>query len=180
MCLVLGVVRLALDCDYDRLEYMVHHDTLLRRIMGLESHFSGEFGKGFHHKTLSENVCHVDEALLAEINAIVVQAGRSVFKKKDDEPIHAKSDTYVLETNVHFPTDLNLLWDACRKCLDLLPQLARSHQPAWLAQSGHLADAAQDVAPSLWIDSPWWRRQEARTAEAGGDGLSAESLLRLR
>jgi len=130
--LVLGVVRLALDCDYDRLEYMVHHDTLLRRIMGLESHFSGEWGKGFHHKTLSENVCHVDAALLAAINTIVVKTGRSLFKKKDDERIHAKSDTYVFETNVHFPTDLNLLWDACRKCLDLLPRLARSHHlPGW-------------------------------------------------
>jgi len=81
--LVLGVVRLALDCDDDRLEYMVHHDTLLRRIMGLESHFSGEFGKGFHDKTLSENVCHVDEALLAEMNALVVQAGRSLKKISD-------------------------------------------------------------------------------------------------
>ncbi len=130
--LVLGVVRLALDCDYDRLEYLVHYDILLRRIMGLESHFRGEFGKGFHQKTLSENVCHVDEALLAEINAIVVKAGRAVFKKKDDEPLRAKSDTYVLETNVHFPTDLNLLWDACRKCLDVLPKLARPHAlPGW-------------------------------------------------
>ena len=125
--LVLGVVRLALDCDYDRLEYLVHYDTLLRRIMGLESHFRGEFGQGFHQKTLSENVCHIDEAFLAQINDIVVQAGRPVFKKKDDEPLHAKSDTYVLETNVHFPTDLNLLWDACRKCLDLLPRLTRPH-----------------------------------------------------
>ncbi len=130
--LVLGVVRLALDCDYDRLEYLVHYDTLLRRIMGLESHFRGEFGKGFHQKTLSENVCHVDEALLAQINELVVKAGRPLFKKKDDEPIRAKSDTYVLETNVHFPTDLNLLWDACRKCLVLLPRLARSHAlPGW-------------------------------------------------
>jgi len=34
--LVLGVVRLALDCDYDRLEYLVHYDVLLRQIMGLE------------------------------------------------------------------------------------------------------------------------------------------------
>jgi hypothetical protein len=130
--LVLGVVRLALDCDYDRLEYLVHYDTLLRRIMGLESHFRGEFGKGFHQKTLSENVCHVDEALLAQINELVVQAGRAGFKKKDDEPLRAKSDTYVLETNVHFPTDLNLLWDACRKCLDLLPRLAWIHDlPGW-------------------------------------------------
>jgi hypothetical protein len=26
----------------------------------------------------------------------------------------------VLETDVHFPTDLNLLWDAGRKCVDLI------------------------------------------------------------
>src|SRR5438034_1144204 len=37
------------------------------------------------------------------------------FQKKESgpaEPIRAKTDSYVLETNVHFPTDLNLLWDA--------------------------------------------------------------------
>ena len=88
--LVLGVVRLAVDCDYDRLEYLVHYDTLLRRIMGLESHFRGEFGKGFHQKTLSENVCHVDEALLTAINDIVVQAGRPLFKKKTRSPFTPK------------------------------------------------------------------------------------------
>jgi hypothetical protein len=31
-----------------------------------------------------------------------------------------KVDTYVLESDVHFPTDLNLLWDAGRKCVDLI------------------------------------------------------------
>ena len=58
--------------------------------MGLESHFRGEFGKGFHQKTLSENVCHVDEALLAQINEIVVKAGRAVFKKKTTSPFAPK------------------------------------------------------------------------------------------
>jgi len=58
--------------------------------MGLESHFSGEFGKGFHHKTLSEHVCQVDEALLTEINAIVVKAGRPLFKKKTTSPFAPK------------------------------------------------------------------------------------------
>jgi IS5 family transposase len=38
----------------------------------------------------------------------------------------------VLETNVHFPTDLNLLWDAQRKCLDLLcPLISRHELPGW-------------------------------------------------
>lgn len=139
--LVLGVVRLALECDYDRLEYLVHYDKLLRQIMGLESSFKGEFGPGFHHKTISENVRHVDEAFLAEINALVVTAGRAVFKKKANEPLRAKSDTDVLETNVHFPTDLNLLWDACRKCLVLLPRLA------------------QHLEHSGWRKAYTWRKQ---------------------
>lgn len=125
--LVLGVVRLALDCDYDRLEYLVHYDGLLREIMGLDKIFSGEFGAGFHQKTISENVCHVDEELLNQINEIVVKAGRPLFKKKADEKIEVKADTYVLESNVHFPTDLNLLWDSSRKCIRLLQVLSETY-----------------------------------------------------
>jgi hypothetical protein len=34
--------------------------------------------------------------------------------------LKVKADTYVLETDVHFPTDLNLLWDAARKCVALI------------------------------------------------------------
>jgi len=33
----------------------------------------------------------------------------------------------VLESNVHFPTDFNLLWDACRKCIELLSDLCIKH-----------------------------------------------------
>ena len=123
--LVLGVVRLGLDCDYDRLEHLANYDSLLRQILGLSPVLSGE-EKPFHYKTLSENICHIDDELLQQINAIVAQAGRAVFKKKEDgpaEPIVAKADSYVLETNGHFPTDLNLLWDAQRKCIDLAERL---------------------------------------------------------
>jgi len=122
--LVLGVVRLGLDCDYDRLEYLANYDSLLREMLGV-SLVRGLGEKAFHRKTLSQNVALVDEVMLVEINAIVAQAGRRVFKKKDHsvEPVQAKVDSYVLESNVHFPTDLNLLWDAQRKCLDLVERL---------------------------------------------------------
>jgi hypothetical protein len=46
-----------------------------------------------------------------------------VFAKKDGAPVAAlevKVDTYVLEADVHFPTDLNLLWEAGRKGVDLI------------------------------------------------------------
>ena len=157
--LVLGVVRLALDCDYDRLEYLANYDGLLRQILGLNPILSDP-EKPFHYKTLSENVCHVDEALLQQINALVVQAGRAAFKKKESgsaEPIRAKADSYVLETNVHFPTDLNLLWDAQRKCADLLLPRVRA------------------AGLGGWRKCPEWRRKLkghmiglARLAHGGG------------
>jgi hypothetical protein len=130
--LVLGVVRLGLDCDYDRLEDLANHHTLLRQILGVAP-VAGPTDKPFHYKTLSENVCHLDEDLLAQINGIIVQAGRTVFKKKGVlDLIRAKVDSYVLETNVHYPTDLNLLWDAQRKCLDLIaPLMSRYELPGW-------------------------------------------------
>lgn len=132
--LVLGVVRLGLDCDYDRLEYLANYDGLLRQILGLNPVLATH-EKPFHHKTLADNVCQVDEELLSQINGLLVQAGRPLFKKKDDgvpEPLEVKVDSYVLETNVHFPTDLNLLWDAQRKCLDELEALAASQLlPGW-------------------------------------------------
>jgi len=44
-----------------------------------------------------------------------------------------KVDSYVLETDVYFPTVLNLLWDAGRKCVDLIEGLLASgcDLPGW-------------------------------------------------
>lgn len=43
-----------------------------------------------------------------------------------------KTDSFVVESNVHFPTDYNLLWDSARKCLDMVGKLLRGqHFPGW-------------------------------------------------
>jgi IS5 family transposase len=121
--LVLGVVRLGLDADWDRLEHIANYDTLVRQMLGLPATPWGAEAKVFAHQTLRDNVALLDEALLKEINARVAAAGREGFAKKGGAPAAAlelKTDSYVLETDVHFPTDLNLLWDAGRKCVDLI------------------------------------------------------------
>jgi IS5 family transposase len=127
--LVLGVVRLGLGCDYDRIEHIANHDGLVRRIMGLTS-FGGE--EQFHHRTISDNICHLDARTLEEINTIVVLHGREGLKKNGEEKLEIKTDSYVLESNVHYPTDCNLLWDAARKCIDLLSHQHREFDlPGW-------------------------------------------------
>lgn len=120
---VLGVVRLGLDADYDRLEHLANYDSLLRQMLGVSITPWGADPRVFAHQTLRDNVALLDDAVLHEINARVAAAGRAVFKKKDAapvEPLQIKVDTYVLETDVHYPTDVNLLWDAGRKCVDLI------------------------------------------------------------
>jgi hypothetical protein len=121
--LVLGIVRLGLDADWDRMEHLSNYDSLLRQLLGVSETPWGAGAKVFNHQTVRDNVALVDEAVLRAINELVASAGREVFKKKEGaapEPLAIKVDTYVLETDVHFPTDLNLLWDGGRKCLDLV------------------------------------------------------------
>jgi hypothetical protein len=121
--LVFGVVRLGLDADWDRMEYLANYDWLLRQMLGLETNPWGASARLFQHQTLRDNVALLDEGVLHEINALVAAAGREVFQTNGNAPAPAlviKVDTYVLETDVHFPTDLNLLFDAGRKCLDLV------------------------------------------------------------
>lgn len=152
--LVLGVVRLGLDCDYDRLEHVANYDMLVRAMMGLPDFCDQE---RFHHKTISENVCHVDAELLEKINEIVVKYGRAAIKKNGAEKLEVKTDSYVLECNVHYPTDCNLLWDAVRKCVELI---------------GHLHES---LGLSGWRKAKYWKRQIKnamraceRIASAGG------------
>ena len=121
--LVLGVVRLGLDADWDRLEDQANHHTLIRQMLGVPVLPWGQDAKVFAHQTLRDNVARLDDELLRQINARMAAAGREVFAKKDGAPVAAlevKVDSYVLETDVHFPTDLNRLWDAGRKCVDLV------------------------------------------------------------
>ncbi len=125
--LALSTVRLALDCDYDRLEYLVQHDNLLRGILGIPRFYDhndpNDPTKHFTAKTLSNNVCLLDDDLLREINLIVAASGREVFRKKTGEKIEVKVDSYVFEANIHHPTDCNLLWDSGRKCIELIVAL---------------------------------------------------------
>jgi hypothetical protein len=144
--LVLGVVRLGLDADWDRLEHIANYDSLVRQMLGVPATPWGEEAKVFGHQTLRDNVALLDDELLHQINARIAAAGREVFAKKGGAPVAAlevKVDTYVLETDVHFPTDLNLLWDAGRKCVDLIEK--------YRGQFGYALPG--------WRKAKQWRRQ---------------------
>ena len=119
--LVLSVVRHTLNTDWDRLTWNANYDGLLRAILGLLPTLEEQ---EFECQTIIDNVGLIDEALLQEINNIVVEAGMGLIKKKEaEEPVRLKTDSFVVERNVHFPTDLSLLWDSSRKLLETINKL---------------------------------------------------------
>ena len=131
--LVLAVVRHTLSTNWDRLEYLANYDLLLRQTLGVHATAFIENDKiEFGYQTILDNVSLLDETVLARINELTVEAGHCLVKKKETEDIRLKTDSYVLETNVHFPTDLNLLWDSSRKCLDIIEKLQKERAlPGW-------------------------------------------------
>ena len=85
--LVLGVVRLGLDADWDRLEHIANYDALVRQMLGVPATPWGQEAKVFGHQTLRDNVALLDEVVLREINARIAAAGREVFAKKGGAPL---------------------------------------------------------------------------------------------
>ena len=112
---VCGVIRLDLNIDYDRLQELVNQHNTLRHMLG-----HGAFDlTPYHYQTLKDNVRLFTPELLDKINKIVVDTGHELVKKKADEALHGRCDSFVVETNVHYPTDINLLFDATRKVIEL-------------------------------------------------------------
>jgi IS5 family transposase len=118
--LVFASIRLALDADYDRLHHIANYDSLVRSFIGIADF--GENLKKYSLQTLKDNVRLLDEQTMKKIDKLVSNSAHSLL---NIDKLNVKIDTYVLETNVHFPTDFNLLWDASRKSIELVGQIYR-------------------------------------------------------
>ena len=132
--LVLGVVRLNCNWNFDTLKEMADNHLTLREMLG---HVRYLDTTKYPYQTLLDNVSLLTPELLEKINVLAVKAGHAVIKKNGDEVLHGRCDSFVVETDVHFPTDINLLLDSMRKVIILTAQLCLPlNIPGW-RQSSH-------------------------------------------
>lgn len=123
---VLSQVRLCQNISYDELHDLANYHGLIRQIMGVESGFGYEKYQ-FSYQNIIDNVSLLDDETVRELNKIIVEFGHGVFKKKDTAALRLKTDSFVVESDVHFPTDYNLLWDCARKSLDMVEKIQEKH-----------------------------------------------------
>ena len=117
---VLSQVRLCLNINYELVHNLANNHLSIRWLMGVETE-QGFKRTEFSYQNIYDNVTLIDDQMVKEINSIVLEFGQGeVFKKKETAALRLKTDSFVVESNVHFSTDYNLLWDCVRKCMDTL------------------------------------------------------------
>lgn len=115
--LVLGTLRINCNWDYDKVHDIANEHNKVREFLGHTIHESNE---RYGLQTIKDNVSLLTPELLDEINQVVVKAGHELIRKKDEKTaLKGRCDSFVLETDVHYPTDINLLLDAIRKIVFL-------------------------------------------------------------
>jgi len=137
---VMGMLKLNLDWDYDRLQEMMNQHKNIREMLG---HSWKDDNEEYEVQTLKDNMELFTEEILDELNQIIVKAGHSLVqtnsgksvqklvKKNNSESgkeLKGRVDSCVVQTNVHYPTDCNLLWDALRKIIILTARVCFKHR----------------------------------------------------
>ena len=117
---VLGAVRLGCNLDYDKLQNLAEEHRTLRLMMGIGT-WSDVREKKFDWRTLRDNLCLLRPETLQKINEAVVAVGHQLVP---DAIKQVRGDTFVVQTNIHYPTDSTLIGDGLRKVLQLSAKLA--------------------------------------------------------
>ena len=109
--LVLGTLRLGLSADFDRIQELANQHRTLRMMLG---HGLFTTDKDYRLQTLKDNLTLFTPEIMARIDIEVIRAGYQLLDIDIHQMIKGRCDSFVLKTNVHFPTDINLLYDAIR------------------------------------------------------------------
>lgn len=132
---VLGVSRVALDTDYDRLQNLANNHFGLRRIVG---HGDLDGHKRYSITTLKDNIRLLTSNLLDEINTLIVTHGqKAIHPYSKNKKLNCRGDSYVAKTNVHYPTDINLLYDAVRKIIEIVARTCQENHIPGMRQYKH-------------------------------------------
>jgi len=117
--LVLGTLRLNCNWDYDKVAEIANEHHTVRLMLG---HDEGDFQKRYPVQTVIDNVSLLTQDILDRINQIYCKYGHK-FVGQEAEELRGSCDSFVVETDVDFPTDINLLFKAMVKVITIIARI---------------------------------------------------------
>jgi transposase, IS5 family len=111
--LVLSSVRLGCNLNYDKLQDLAENHRNLRHVMGVgdwqpSTRSPNDAKSDFNWRRIHDNDCWVQPSTLEKINQLVVDATHELVP---DAARTARADSFVIETNIHWPSESSLLLD---------------------------------------------------------------------
>ena len=122
--LVLGVLRLKLGADYDRVHNLSNNHKTIRQMLG---HSDWYDSTQYSLQAIKDNVSLLTPDILDQISLEVVKTGHSLIKQCSEKLV-GRCDSFVAKTDVSFPTDIKLLYDSIRKSITETYGLAQQYQ----------------------------------------------------
>lgn len=116
--LVLAAVRLGCNLNYDRLQDMAEQHRALRGIMGVGD---WDTKTSFNWRRIHRTLSLIKPNTLNAISQLVVGEGQAL---EPDAAQNHRVDSFVVETNIHFPTESSLIFDGLGKVIELAVILA--------------------------------------------------------
>lgn len=119
---VSGMLRTNNNWDYDHLEDMMNSHREIRQMLGL-----GLWDEDFIFKrrTLINNLSHISDDAYNKISTLIVAAGHK-FLDVNEDALKTRVDSFVMESNIHHPTDSNLLLDVIRSVFYVIRDIGRA------------------------------------------------------
>lgn len=140
---VLAAVRLGCEYDYDKLQDQVENHRALRGIMGIGE---WEKGEGFGNRRIRDTLCQLDSDTIAKLNEAIVTAGQEIHGTASES---VRADSFVIETNIHYPTESSLIWDGVRKFVEVCVEMADALDVSGWRQSKHLTKKIKKLAQTI-------------------------------
>jgi transposase, IS5 family len=138
---VLAAVRLGCNLDYDKLQDLAENHRRLQQIMGIGDWQAEDVD--FDWRRLEDNLNKLRPETLEKINDLVVRAGHTL---EPQAIASVRGDTFVVETNIHYPTESSLIGDGLRKVVTLAARLAAAQGlPGWRQHQHWLHKIKQQV-----------------------------------
>ena len=151
---VLAAARLGCDLDYDKLQDLAENHRNLRQIMGIGAWQAEEVD--FDWRRIEDNLLKLRPETLKKINDLIVRAGHEL---EPQAIASVRGDTFVVETNIHYPTESTLIGDGLRKIVPLAAELAAEYGLDGWRQHEHLLKNVRKLVRAI-----------SRAARAKGQG----------
>ena len=134
--IVLSVVRLGCNLDYDKLQDLCENHRALRCLLSVGDWDETNFGS----RRIRDTLCLLKFETIEQMNHLIVTHGQQLH---GNAATKVRADSFVVETDIHYPTESSLIGDGLKKVIPLCAEIAPIlGEPGW-RQATHLKKKAK-------------------------------------